>query len=260
MRQEEKTYQEMSLSSDVLEIPRHTYQRTLNPDRVKRISVAFDEKIANEPKVSFRNGHYYVFDGQHIVAARVDHNAGKALPIRCKVYTGMSDQEEAMAFANQAGYSAVPSIGMKLRALVFANDPEAIGFLKATEETGLRIDYGQHKGKLRLDCIGAALVEYRKLGAEKYKEALRLIVEGWDGDPDSLRAETVTSVCRFVDLYEGEYDRKRLVKKFRSVDPMKIYRDGRAMAAQLPGYKKYLQQVVLIYNGSSKKTALPVKF
>ena len=260
MQHKEKAYQEMSLSSDLLEIPRHTYQRTLNPERVKRISAAFDEKIANEPKVSSRNGHFYVFDGQHVIAARVDQNEGKALPIRCKVYTGMSDKDEAKLFANQTGYSAAPGIGMKLRALVFAEDPEAVAFLAATEEVGLRIDYGQHKGKNRLACIGAALEEYRKLGAEKYKEALRLIVEGWDGDPDSLRAETVRSVCRFVDLYEGEYDRNRLVKRFRSVDPMKIYRDGRAIAAQLPGYKKYLYQVVLIYNGNSKKTALPIKF
>ena len=149
---------------------------------------------------------------------------------------------------------------MKLRALVYAGDPEAVSFLQATEEVGLRIDYGQHKGRYRLACISAALTEYRKLGPEQYKEALRLILEGWDGDQDSLRAETVTSVCRFVDLYADEYDRKRLVKRFRSVDPMKIYRDGRAIGCNMPGYKKYLYQVVLIYNGSSRKSALPVKF
>ena len=254
------SFQEMLIESSLLEVPRNTYQRGLNPERVKRIMNDFDERIANEPKISLRNGHYYVFDGQHIVAARVGRNAGVDLPVRCKVYSGLSDKEEAKLFANQAGHSAVPGIGLKLRALVYSGDPEACLFLKKTEELGLKVDYGQHKGKYRLACIAAALVEFRKLGPDKYQEALRLILEGWDGDPDSLRAETVTGVCRFVDLYFGEYDRKRVVKRFRSVDPMKIYRDGRMHGDDMPGYKKYLYQVLRIYNGSSRKSALPVKF
>ena len=255
-----RPYEEKMVSSALLEIPRNTYQRSLNPERVKRISQSFDERIANEPKVSLRDGHYVVFDGQHVIAARVDHNSGEALPIRCKVYSDLTDKEEASLFANQTGFGVPPSIGMKLRARVFAGDPEACGFLKATEQVGLRIDYGQHKGRKRLACIAAALTEYRKLGPEKYQEAMKMILDGWDGDPDSLRAETVTGVCRFVDLYRGEYDPKRAVKRFRTVDPLKIYRDGKAMGDNLPGYKKYLYQALMIYNGASKKAALPMKF
>ena len=253
-------FREEIVESNLLEILRNTYQRGLNPERVKRITKDFDERIANEPKVSLRNGHYYVFDGQHILAARVERNAGKAIPIRCKIYENLSAADEAKLFANQAGHSAEPGIGMKLRALVYAGDPDACNFLEKTEEVGLKVDYGQHKGKNRLACIAAAWTEFRKLGTEKYQEALRLILEGWDGDQDSLRAETVTAVCRFVDLYHGEYDRKRVVKRFRSVDPLKIYRDGRAIGDTMPGFKKYLLQVVTIYNGASRKLALPVKF
>ena len=255
-----RPFEEKMVSSALLEIPRNTYQRGLNPERVKRISHDFDERIANEPKVSLRDGHYIVFDGQHVIAARVAKNRGEELPIRCKVYSGLSDKEEASLFANQTGFGVPPSIGMKLRALVYAGDPEAVSFLKTTEEIGLRVDYGQHKGRKRVACIAAALTEFRKLGQEKYQTAMRMILDGWDGDPDSLRAETVTGVCRFVDLYNGEFDPKRMIKRFRSVDPLKIYRDGKAMGDNLPGYKKYLYQVLLIYNGASKKAALPVKF
>ena len=255
-----RPYEEKMVSSALLEIPRNTYQRGLNPERVKRISHSFDERIANEPKVSLRNGHYVVFDGQHIVAAMVDHNSGEELPIRCKVYSDLTEQDEAKLFANQAGFGVPPSIGTKLRALVFAGDPEAVSFLKANEEIGLKVDYGQHKGRYRIACIAAALSEFRKLGPEKYQMAMKMILDGWDGDPDSLRAETVTGVCRFVDLYRGEFDPKRAVKRFRTVDPLKIYRDGKAMGDNLPGYKKYLYQVLLIYNGASKKAALPMKF
>ena len=72
-------HHEMLINSKFLEVPRSYYQRHLNANRVKRIATEFDERIANAPKVSYRNGHYYVFDGQHgsqnFVAAAVPPTA-----------------------------------------------------------------------------------------------------------------------------------------------------------------------------------------
>jgi hypothetical protein len=67
-------------------------------------------------------------------------------------------------------------------------------------------------------------------------------------------------MCAFVDLFWEEYDRKRLVRRCRKMDPLTVYREGRAMGDTLAGYKKYLYQVWKIYNGASVKTALPLKF
>ena len=71
---------ELPINSAELKIPRTTYQRELNEDRVRRIAAEFDERIANEPKVSCRDGRYYVFDGQHTIAARKLLNGGRDLP------------------------------------------------------------------------------------------------------------------------------------------------------------------------------------
>ena len=51
-------YKLMEVSSRDLEIP-DAYQRKLNTERVAKIVAGFNERIANEPKVSFRDGHYY---------------------------------------------------------------------------------------------------------------------------------------------------------------------------------------------------------
>lgn len=64
-------YKIETVDSSLLEVLREDYQKPLNEKRVAQIVAAFDENIANEPKVSYRDGHYYVFDGQHTVAARV---------------------------------------------------------------------------------------------------------------------------------------------------------------------------------------------
>ena len=66
----------------------------MNEDRVRRIAAEFDERIANEPKVSDRGGRYYVFDGQHTIAARKFLNGGKDLPIRRKVFYGLTESDE----------------------------------------------------------------------------------------------------------------------------------------------------------------------
>ena len=80
-------YKLMEVSSRDLEIP-DAYQRKLNTERVAKIVAGFNERIANEPKVSFRDGHYYVFDGQHTIVARKHMNGNNDLPILCKVYYG----------------------------------------------------------------------------------------------------------------------------------------------------------------------------
>lgn len=253
-------YQKLSISSAQLEIPRESYQRDLNTDRVKRIVAEFDERIANEPKVSFRNGHYYVFDGQHTIAARKLRNGGKDLNIMCKVYHDMTEGEEALLFAQQTGASAKLTAGTRIRALAFGGDPEAIAFEKATEDVGLRLDYSQKRGKKRIACVGTAFDEFKALGTARYKEALKIILNAWGGDPESLRREVLIGVTRFVDLYYDEYDPKRLVKRLRMVDPLTIYREGRNTGVNLGGSKKYMYQVYRIYNGGSVKTALPIKF
>ena len=106
MQFNDKKYKELRIESTQLEIPRNTYQRELNTDRVHKIVKQFDERVANEPKVSYRDGRYYVFDGQHTIAARVERNGGKPLMILCKVYYGLTEKEEARLFAEQTGFSA----------------------------------------------------------------------------------------------------------------------------------------------------------
>ena len=83
-------YQLMVIHSSKLVYPRELYQRGVERKRVELIAVHFNEYVANEPKVSFRNGQFIVTDGQHTIEGRILRNGGKDLPILCKVYTGMT--------------------------------------------------------------------------------------------------------------------------------------------------------------------------
>ncbi len=255
-----KLYEEKVINSAKLVIPRNLYQRSLNNKRVQEIAADFDECIANEPKVSARDGKYFVFDGQHTIAARKMLNGGQDLPILCKVYTGLSEQDEAVLFAQQTGFAAKVYPGAKIRALVFAGDPDATAFLKATESAGLSLSFNQSRGQNRIGCVSTAYDVFRSVGAEIYVEALRIIAAAWDGHKDSLRTETVQGVAEFVKLYHDEYAPKRLVSRCRRVDPMHIYRRAKAAGDSLPAPQRYIFEVWNIYNGTSKTNALPLKF
>lgn len=250
-------HHEMVINSKFLEVPRSYYQRHLNANRVKRIAAEFDERIANAPKVSYRNGHYYVFDGQHTIAARKLRNNNCDLDILCKVYSGLTEQEEALLFAQQTGISAPLTAGAKLRAKIHGGDPEAIAFLSATQRAGFGLSFNQSHAKWKIACIATAFGEYRQHGERIYTDALRVLAEAWEGDIDSLRSEVLQGVVRFVALYDHEYDPIRLIKQLKRISPLTIYRSGQAMSG--PNYQKYMHQILKVYNGSSRSKSLPIK-
>ena len=99
-----------------------------------------------------------------------------------------------------------------------------------------------------------------QLGEEIYCEALRHIVEAWEGKPDSFRAAVLRGVMYFVQLYHGQYSEERLVRALSGVHPMELYRVSRDNPAKLPGWRRYVYPIYTTYNGKCRKDALPMKF
>lgn len=251
-------YKLMEVNSRDLEIPK-AYQRRLNAERTAKIAAGFDERIANEPKVSYRNGRYYVFDGQHTISARKKRNGDNDLPILCKVYYNLSEQDEALLFARQTGDSAVLTPSAKLLANLHGEDTVSSAFFKATEETGLHIGFERGRGEKRIICINTALAEYKRAGEEIYKETLGILLGAWDGAPDSLRVEFIQGMARFAELYRKDYDRAGFICSLRDHTPKEIYE--KAMADQeLHGLKRFIRAFFDIYNCSHQDAALAMKF
>ena len=157
-------YQLMVIHSSKLVYPRQIYQRGIQYERVAKIAAEFNEYIANEPKVSYRDGIFYMIDGQHTTEGRILRNGGKHLPILCKVYTGLTQEQEALLFAEQTGHSAPLTAGMRLRAKVAGRYKLSIAFLDATNRMGLKIDYYQQYSDCRIGCVGTALSMYKLIG------------------------------------------------------------------------------------------------
>lgn len=241
------TYAVEEIDSHLLEIPREEYQKPLNEKRVSQIVAEFDEKIANEPKVSYRDGHYYVFDGQHTVAARVMRNNNKNLKIRCKVYKDLTPEQEALLFAAQTGFAAKPTPGNRLRAKLFAKDKEAMDFNTATEKCGFLLDVNGARSDFHILCINTVMKMYKKLTPEQYHEALDILRDSWNGKSDSLLNEVIVAVCEFVHVYDGLYNRSTLVNALSKAEPRAI---SQAVKSDFehPGFRKYVVPILELYN------------
>lgn len=152
-------YQLSVIHSSKLIYPREIYQRGVERKRVELIARDFNEYIVNEPKVSFRNGRYYVMDGQHTIEGCILLNGGEDRPILCKVYTGLTMEQEALLFAEQNGHAVPLSAGIKLRAKVVGGDAPSKAFVAATNRVGPSLNYDSMQlSDYRISCVGKPLL------------------------------------------------------------------------------------------------------
>ena len=71
------------------------YQRPVNPKEVERLIREWDERLLDPITVSFRDGKFYVVDGQHRISAMREMNGGRGIMVNCKVYNGLTYEQEA---------------------------------------------------------------------------------------------------------------------------------------------------------------------
>lgn len=162
---------EMRYIDSALLTPCAEYQRVLRTRKVEEISASFSEYVANEPRVSYRDGRYHVFDGQNTIEARIACNGGHDLPILCKVFHGLSKKDEALLFAVQTGISTDLTAGERLRADIVAEDEDACAFVAATEATGATFALDGIRAEWKIYCIRSAYYIYKNYGSDIYQEA-----------------------------------------------------------------------------------------
>ena len=209
------------------------YQRDLDQRKVNGIVKRFDWNLVNAPKVSFRDGKYWVFDGQHTIAACKSKRGGKDFPIMCKVFYGLARLDEMNLFLQQNGKSSPVSVYAKFRALYQFGDPDITAIAKACENTGLKMEFsGGSRGSNKIVALRTLYRSYKELGPVGLTDTLSIIKEAWNGIPESLNREIISAVTIFYKTYQGSFNRKRLVKILHKTDPVAIVREGKSITTR----------------------------
>ena len=235
------------------------YQRELDSKKIYKILDKFNPLRVNVVKVSHRDDAYWIFDGQHTTAALVAHNGGKDLMVECKIYEGLSQQDEAELFARQKEFEKRPGVADIMKALYASGDTEMVELKKLVESAGFIFDFSKSKANNRIVCCDKIYKIYRNAKQNDFVLFLRTLKTIWNGKADSLTKEIVGGLWEFCRTYWGTMDTDTLVKKLGKVEPSEIIAKGKALK-DVKGDKRYAFPMVDIYNSRLKTTQLEKAF
>jgi len=234
------------------------YQREIKKDKVKAIVSGFDAHKLGVIKVSFREGKYWVYDGQHRVMALNILN-GEDFVVPCEVHFGLEYEDEAKLFAGQYDGSTQVDIVYKKRALYEAKDENIVKLKNIVSSVGLNLPFSKSKADNNIIAVAKLDKIFKDLKEEKTGKLLGLIKKTWEGQSTSLDKEILGGIHLFYKTYQYEFDENIFVKSLSKVEPIVIKRRGDSdMSAK--GDLKYAKIILDCYNKKLRDRRLEYKF
>lgn len=198
----------------------HTYQRPLRQPRVDTIAAEFDPEMFGVLHVSRRNdGTHFLVDGQHRVEAARQYlgSGANGQRVECKVYEGLTIQQEARLFKKLNDQTA-QTMFSRFRAGVRAGEPTETAINKIVEGLGLVV--GQASQDRCVTAVGALVQVYRgfsRNAEDKHPELLRMVLSvitsAWGATGDSLNGHIIEGLGRLLVVRQRVLDVPDLIKR-----------------------------------------------
>lgn len=192
-------------------------QRALKPARVEQILSALDLAAFGEPVLSYRDGRYYIVDGQHRVRALAKFlgDGWERQKIQCKVYEGMTEREEAHLF-RQLNTVLSSTAFDKFKVGVTAGYEEETRIKNIVEAAGLHVGRNRSEAGC-VSAIGALRSAYR-LSAKSLMFSLKM-ASGAYGDP-GLEGSIIEGFAKLFNRYD------RLIDDSKTIEALSHGRGG----------------------------------
>jgi len=223
------------------------YQRGLCMMHVERTAQNFDVHQINPPKISFRDGLYYVINGQHTIEVIAKVTGSRDVPIWCMVFEGLTYEEEANIFANQQKYSWGLSPYDLFIANIESGQDKQIIISGDVERRGLFI------APKRALCTICAITSlewiFDKYGYDILDRTLRLVVGAWEGDSSSLSSSMLKGIAHLISSCGNKIRDDAFSERLGLIKPLEILADAR-MRKQ--GYVGCAEVLMYAYNKGRK--------
>lgn len=238
------------------------YQRPIEKNVVEHLVKEWDERLFDPIAVSFRDGKFHVVDGQHRIIALRQMNDGKHVMVACKVYSGMTYQQEAdfcykldkakkrlnlSQSTNAIAESGVDAEISAIKAIV-----ESCGFIWALREKGGNVG--------EITATRATINTYRLLGSAAFTRMMRLLRDTWHGSACSLTARVLSGLALFIKTYETEMNDKVFISQLSRVDPEEIIRRGKLDFSTAKYALRFARVILEKYNVGKGSNKLPYRF
>ena len=202
------------------------YQRTVEEKDVDRLIEEWDDRLLEPLIVSFRDGKFYLIDGQHRLSALRKMNGNRDVMVLCKVFNGMTYSDEAKLCYQLDKSKRRLSLAQSTNALVESgSDAETEDIRRLIHEAGFSWALGKaREGDHEIVVTRAIINAYQELGAATFARMLSLLEACWHGDPHSLNAAMISGMTVFLKTYGLDLNDDSFSNRMAAVDPQEIVR------------------------------------
>ena len=239
------------------------YQRPVLDRAVDKLVREWDPRLLTPLVVSYRDGRYNLVDGQHRVCAMRKKNGGKDVTALCRVYHGLTYEQEAELYYKLDRAKGHLRLSHATKALVESGaDAEIIEIKRLLEGAGFVWALDKPTGEpFEIEATRAVINAYRLLGGAAFSRLLVLLDSTWHGASISLRASMLSGMALFLKTYETELDDRTFIKRLSAVDPEEIIRRGKMDFSTNKAALRFARVILEKYNSQQRGgRKLPYRF
>ena len=227
------------------------YQRNVHMGYVKHIIDNFDPNLVNPVHVSYRDGKYYILDGQHTVVALEGVNGNKPVAVVCVVHKGMTYADEAEYYAEQYATKHRHTYNEMTMARYEAGEKLPCEIALKVKNVGGRLPYDKSaKTGMKIGAVKKVITLYQK-DSDNTILAIKCLIEAYKGRETSIPAEIIAGTMEFLRLYQDKILISRLVEALSKYTPQLLTNTAKNLKMTYPiNWTETLRDK---YNGMSKK-------
>ncbi len=236
------------------------YSRPINSAFVRFLVKCWNKDAAGVAYLSrHEDGTFAILDAHHRVRACLEVE-GENATLSAKVWTGLSQTEEAKLWDNFNRFRNQPRSVYVFKNRVTAKDDTALRIAEAVERSGLQLDLqGRQQGPRSVVAVVALEHAFKRVGEHGLVVVLRILADAFD-DERGLQAPPIEGLSIFWVKYEGAIDRARLVDTLQRIGATRMLafaNEYRALNLGMPLAGAWARVLLLQYNRRLRSGALP---
>lgn len=232
------------------------YQRETDNARINTIVKHFDKNKVRPIILSYRNGRYYVIDGQHTLSV-LRMLYGEDVMVTAVVVEGLTYKQEAEYYTKQYENSKKLTVRDTFKSrLEYDNKAQAIK--NVCENAGFTVSISSNKAQGKGIIVAVKHLEkmYDELGRGDTYNTLCLIRDTWNGDKHSVEGNMLSGMTLFYKKYKDILDKNAFISRLGAVSPKEIMRNAK-MRVMSSRQAMYAYEIYYIYNKGIKRNKLP---
>lgn len=227
------------------------YQRPIKMEFVEECIANFNPDKVEPVHVSYRDGKYYVMDGQHTILILEGVNGNKPVDINCIVHKGMTYSDESDWTVEQYEKKHRHTYNEMAVAKYEAGRKLTCEIALKVKNVGGKLPYDKStKTGMKIGAVKKVTTLYQK-DSDHTILAIKCLIEAYKGRENSIPAEIIAGTMEFLRLYDNQVLTSRLVEALSKYTPQLLTNTAKNLKMTYPiNWTETLRDK---YNEMSKK-------